>query len=271
MQAKLLSDYLEQHTYLFVKDIVAYIKSTFEIQYTVGGLTSWLHIAGFSYKKPAVVPGKANRQAQEQWIRDYEKLKTNLSSNEAICFIDGVHPTHNVKLAYGWIKKGQRKEIPTNTGRQRLNLTGAIDIQTKLVLIQQDDTLNAQSTILFLQNLEASYPRSNRIHAFCDNARYYKNKDVTAYLANSKIKMHFLPPYSPNLNPIERLWKLMNEEVLYNRYYESFTSFRDAVLGFLRKLVDPPAILLKKITARITDRFRATGKVVSIEDALGSL
>jgi transposase len=179
-----------------------------------------------------------------------------------------VHPTHNTKPAYGWIKTGERKEVSTNTGRQRLNLSGAIDIITKKVLVQRDDFLNAQSTISFLRKIEAAYPEAHRVHLFCDNARYYRNKEVTAYLVDSKIKMHFLPSYSPNLNPIERLWKLMNEEVLYNRYYESFTSFTDAVLGFLGSLSDPPIEMAQKLTKRITDSFSAIGKAFSMEQAI---
>jgi transposase len=218
-----------------------------------------------THKKPAVVPGKANKALQEQWIKEYEELKARLAKGEAICFIDGVHPTHNTKPAYGWIKTGQRKEILTNTGRERLNLSGAIDITSKKVLVQQDTTLNAQATISFLRKIEMSYPEANRVHVFCDNARYYKNKDVTEYLTHSKIQMHFLPSYSPNLNPIERLWKLMNEEVLYNRYYEKFSDFKEAVLGFLESLLDPPAELGQKLAKRVTDSFRAIGKMFSME------
>ncbi len=71
------------------------------------------------------MPGKANEQQQRQWLAEYGKLKQNLPENETICFMDGVHPTHNVQPAYGWIKKGERKEIPANSGRARLNLSGA--------------------------------------------------------------------------------------------------------------------------------------------------
>jgi len=101
---------------LYTKDIVAYVTERFEVKYSIPGMTGWLHAHGFSYKKPAVVPGKANKDAQEQWLKEYENLKANLSADEAICFTDGVHPTHNMKLTYGWIRKGERKEIPTNSG-----------------------------------------------------------------------------------------------------------------------------------------------------------
>jgi transposase len=152
-----------------------------------------------------------------------------------------------------------RKEICTNTGRQRLNLSGALDIITKKVFIKEDHTLNAVSTIDFLKSLEAAYPKMNKIHVFCDNARYYKNKEVMAYLTHAKIEMHFLPPYSPNLNPIERLWKLMNEKILYNKYYEKFNEFKNEVLGFLQSLSDPPLELAGQLTTRLTDSFQTIG------------
>ena len=262
-QTKSLLEHLQKHIYLHAKDIAAYVMGFFGIKYTVPGMISWLRMHNFSYKKPAIVPGKANREAQEKWINEYEKLKKNLLENEAICFVDGVHPTHNTKPTYGWIPKGERKEIPTNTGRQRLNLSGAIDIITRKVLIRQDECLNATATINFLKIIEAAYPTAERVHVFCDNAKYYRNKYVQEYLSRSKIKMHFLPPYSPNLNPIERLWKFMNERVLYNKYYEKFIDFQEAVLGFFEQLLVPPKDLKEALLRRITDKFQVVGKVHS--------
>jgi transposase len=96
--------------------------------------------------------------------------------------------------------------------------------------------LNAEATISFFRKIEEAYPRKNRIHIFCDNVRYYRNKAVTEYLKTSKIQLHFLPPYSPHLNPIERLWKWMKERVIYNTYYPEFEDFRLAVFGFFAVL-----------------------------------
>lgn len=262
-QTQSLLEHLQQHTYLYAKDIIAYVKATFGIEYTVPGMTCWLKMHGFAYKKPAVVPGKANREAQEHWIKEYEELKKNLSENEVICFIDGVHPTHNTKPTYGWIRKGERKEIPTNTGRQRLNLSGAIDIISKKVLVREDESLNATATIDFLKMIENAYLTAERVHVFCDNAKYYRNKHVQEYLDGSKIKMHFLPPYSPNLNPIERLWKFMNESVLHNKYYEKFADFKEAVFGFFEQLLEPQKDLKEVLIRRITDNFRVVGKACS--------
>jgi len=255
-QIQSLVNHLEQHTYLYAKDIVHYVKSVFDVTYTVAGMTNFLKTHNFSYKKPAIIPGKMNYDAQKTWVKKYEELKNTLSSNETICFIDGVHPTHNSKLAYGWIRKGKRKELRTNTGRQRLNLSGAIDIFSKKVIVEQYETLNAASIIKFLQTLEIFYPEVNKIHVFCDNAKYYKNNVVDKYLKTSKIKLHFLPPYSPNLNPIERLWKFVNEKILYNKYYEKFIDFKNALFGFFKILTNPPNNLAELLKKRITDNFK---------------
>jgi len=111
------------------------------------------------------------------------------------------------KLSLDWIQKGVRKEIPSNSGRSRINLSGIIDVIDHKVLVQEDKTLNAEATISFFRKIEEAYPEKTRVHVFCDNARYYRNKTVIEYLKTSKVRLHFLPPYSPNLNPIERLWK----------------------------------------------------------------
>jgi transposase len=71
-QSQQLEAHLQKHTYLFIKDIAAYVQSMWGIAYTVHGLRNWLHRHGFSYKKPAVVPGKADEQRQKEWIAEYE-------------------------------------------------------------------------------------------------------------------------------------------------------------------------------------------------------
>ena len=260
-QSNKLISHLRNHTYLYVKDIISYVQSTWSITYSVPGMRNWLQRYGFSYKKPALVPGKADGQQQREWMAQYETLKQNLSADETICFIDGVHPTHNVQPAYGWIQKGVRKEVPANSGRSRINLSGVLDVIDHKVLIQEDKTLNAEATISFFQKVEAAYSEKKKVHIFCDNAGYYKNKTVREYLQKSKIELHFLPPYSPNLNPIERLWKWMKERVIYNTYYREFEEFKVAVFGFFATISNLAAdsILGQDFRSRVRDKFRPIG------------
>lgn len=109
------------------------------------------------------------------------------------------------------IKRGDDHEVRTNTGRQRVNINGAIDLERLEPVVRFDDTINADSTIALFAELEQVNPLATRIYVICDNARYYRSKAVQEYLKTSRIKLVFLPPYAPNLNLIERLWKLFKK------------------------------------------------------------
>jgi len=260
-QEILLEKHLQEHVYLYVKNIVSYVQTEFQVEYSVSGMRHWLLTHNFSHKKPAIVPGKANLEQQKKWIEEYDVLKQNLPKDETVCFTDGVHPTHNTQVTFGWIKKGVRKEVCSNTGRKRLNLTGLIDVIAQKLIVREDQTLNTSSTIAFFKLVEKAYPQMKKVHVFCDNARYYRNKEVQKYLQKSKIELHFLPPYSPNLNPIERLWKWMKERVTYNTYYPEFDDFKEAIFGFLQTLssLNPRSELAEEFSRRVGDRFRPMG------------
>jgi transposase len=231
-----LCRYLEDNLHSKVEDIVAYIGKTYDIKYTVSGVTDLLHRAGFVYKKTKIIPGKADAERQRIFVEEYDNLKANKAPDDPIYFGDGVHPTHNTEAHYAWIKKGKYKEILSNTGRQRLNINGAIDIETKEVVARYDDTLNAQSTVELLKEIEAKHPMAANIYMIIDNAKYYKCHVVNEYLVDSKIKLVFLPPYSPNLNLIERLWKFFRKKVTKDRYCEKFGEFKLACEQFFKDL-----------------------------------
>ncbi len=95
--------------------------------------------------------------------------------------------------------------------------------------------LNADTTIEFFKYIERKNPKSRKIYIVLDNAGYYKGEKIKEFLLTSKIQIIFLPPYAPNLNLIERLWKFFKKQVLYNRYYPSFAEFRTACLAFFEK------------------------------------
>lgn len=208
------------------------MEETFAVVYTVSGMTALLHRLGYVYKKPELVPGKADREAQEAFLAQYEELNKNKGENDVILFMDAVHPLHNPALGYGWIKRGQDREVPSNTGRRRLNINGAVDLERLEPVVRYDDTIDATSTIALFEQLLLAYAYATCIYVICDNARYYRSKAVQEYPKDSRIKLVFLPAYAPNLNLIERLWKFFKKQVLYNRYYETFGDFRNACEGF---------------------------------------
>ena len=231
-QQRALDEHLKEHFYLTAKEVAHYVKQTWGVSYSESGITQLLKRMGYVYKKPKLIPGKADAEKQREFVEKYEELKKNQSPENPIYFMDAVHPQHNPIAGYGWIKRGQDREIPSNTGRRRLNINGVIDCANQDVIIRYDDTINAQSTIALFQQIEEKNPQASKIHIICDNARYYRSKLVSGYLENSKIELVFLPPYAPNLNLIERYWKFFKKKVLYGRYYESFDLFKEACDDF---------------------------------------
>lgn len=199
-------------------------------------MTDLLHRLNFTYKKSKWVRGKADAKQQQEFLATLEMIRENKSENDPILYRDGVHPQHNTMLAYGWIKKGKENIVKSNTGRQRVNINGALDSETHHVIVRDDSSINGQSTIELLKKIESNYPLSDSIYVVCDNAKYYRSKLVKEFLTNSKIQLKFLPPYSPNLNLIERLWKFMKKKTLYNQYYEKFDKFKEAILGFFQHI-----------------------------------
>jgi transposase len=231
-----LSKHLENNIYLSAKAVKQHVEKKYSVMYTSKGITDLLHRMGFTYKKPKHLPGKLNRDAQEKFVIEYKKLKRDKSAEDHIYFMDGTHPMHNSQLAYGWIRKGKDKFVKANTGRERLNLNGAYDIENHKVLVREDKSINAQSTIALLKQLTLKQ-RKGILYIFLDNARYYRSKMVQKFLQkNNRIQFKFLPSYSPNLNLIERLWKWIKKKVSYNDYFEKFSKFREKIFGYFENI-----------------------------------
>lgn len=236
-QEKELSIHLEQHLYNSSKEIVSHIKTQYNVDFSHDGLVIALHRLGFSYKKAKNVPSKADREKQESFVQEYNELRENLKQDEKIYFIDGVHPTHNTMPTYGWIKTGTEKEVKSNTGRKRININGVYSPVDQEIIVRDDERINSQSTIELFKMIESKHLELTRIYIYSDNAKYYYSKLVKEYLVNSRIELIPLPTYSPNLNLIERLWKLFKKNVIYNKYYEKFDQFRNAVFDFFENRI----------------------------------
>ena len=231
-----LDAHLSQHIYLSSAQIVVYIEQTFDICYSVSGLTDLLHRLDYAYKKPKLVGGKADGESQRAFVKQYDKIKENKGKNDPVYFMDAVHPQHNTAPGYGWIKRGEDKLIKSNTVRKRLNINGAINIESMQAVTRCDDTINAQSTIELFKKIERKHRKANVVYIICDNARYYRSKLVGLFLETARIKLVFLPPYAPNLNLIERLWKYFRKQVTCNRYYECFDDFKEACMTFFKTI-----------------------------------
>jgi transposase len=323
-QTTSLIAHLEEHMYTTTASIAAYTAQTYGVTYTEKGMYSWLVAHDFSYKQTSGIPAKLDPEKQEAFIETYNKLKAHLSEDAVVLFMDSTHPTQATKLGYGWIRNGQEKAISTVAGRKRINLTGALNITDKTLIVNEYATIDGEATVEFLRTLEEKYPKASKIHVIADGAGSHCSKTVNlflnkpnevnraylekhynialpnnsailtekikksleifvdkegalftnksvlnipqvtvrlfleSFLAPSdkpppKIQLHILPPYSPNLNPIERVWKVMNEYARNNKVFPTFKLFREAIMHFFTHTWEE---IKPKMDTRINDNFQ---------------
>src|SRR5712675_671175 len=238
------------------RQIGAWIEQQFGLEYeSRSGLIALLHRLGLEYHKPNVIPAKLDEDKQKAFIENYEKLLNSLGDDEAVLFADAVHPTHAARPAGCWAPKQEKLAIEQTSGRDRINIHGAIDLATGQTRMIEVVTVDAVSTIRLLESMEALYPLLALIHVFLDNARYHHARLVKEWLArpSCRIKLHFLPTYCPHLNPIERLWGVMHKNITHNKCYGTCGEFAETTLDFLRNEVPRR---WAEFCDSVTDNFR---------------
>jgi transposase len=238
------------------REVGAWITRECGIEYqSRSGLIALLHRLGMEHRKPKAISRKLDPEKQKAFIEQYNALMNRIFGDEAVIFADAAHPTHAVRPVGCWAPKDQPIAVEQSSGRDRLNIHGAIDLETGQTIMKDVLVVDAASTIMLLMAIETLYPGMRLIHVFLDNAGYHHAKLVQAWLARPgcRIRLHFIPAYCPHLNPIERLWGLMHRHVTHNKCYATFREFSIAMLTFLRDAV--PANW-NALCDEVTDNFR---------------
>ena len=150
-----------------------WIEKSYGVSYSRSALIKLLRRNDMEYRKPELVPPKLDPVKQQAFIDGYEKLLNTLGDDEAVVFADAVHPTHAVRPAGCWAPKDTKIAIAGTSGRQRLNLHGAVDLETGATRMIEVTTVDAVSTIALLMAIVTMYPTKRLIHVFLDNARYH--------------------------------------------------------------------------------------------------
>ena len=253
-QETLLVEDVSAHLFSTSSQVHGHIQAKFSVEFSRSGLIKYLNRLGFEYRKPKALPAQANVQAQEAFIAGYEQLLNALGTDEVVYFADAVHPEYQSRPAYGWVRKGDKVAVKRTTGRKRLNLHGALCLEDFDCQIIEGETICAQTTLRLLKRLSFNHPTKRKLHVFAESARYHHARDVKAWLAQPecRVELHFLPPYAPNLNAIERLWGVMHANVTHNRYYPTETEFILAINGFFKTTLPT---LWRKFRDKITDNF----------------
>ena len=184
---------------------------------------------GLGYRKARGVPAKADPVAQKQFL-DAElrpRLAEAAAGKRRVLFADAAHFVRGAFLGYLWCLV--RWVVPTGCGRQRYNVLGAVDAVTHELVRETNDGVGDQVTAgRLLRRVRERYP-TGPITVVWDNARYPHTALVRSVAAFYRIELLYLPPYSPNLNVIERVWKFVKADALANRWQADFATFQTAI------------------------------------------
>ena len=236
-------------------EIRAYVAAQFDLKYSHSGCVKLLARLGFEYRKPKALPRVTDTAKQAEFIAMYENMLNSLADDEAVYFADAVHPEYQSKPAFGWVKKGTNPTLKTTAGRARINIHGALNLETFDTPFVAPVTVDGVSAVQLLAKIEARNQDKRIIHVIWDNAAYHKGPDVRAFLSRKNCRIHLiqLPPYCPHLNPIERLWAVMHQHVTHNRAYPTQKLFTEAILKFFRKIIPEQ---WHNFRNQVTDNFR---------------
>jgi transposase len=256
-----IEEYFREHPPASVKEAMAKIEELTGIKRSENRIRVFLKSIGMTPRKVGMIPAKADPEKQENFIKEElePRLEEAQGGQRVVFFVDAAHFVLAPFLGILWCFT--RLFIKAPAGRKRFNVLGAINAVThELVTVTNDTYINAQSfcdLLWRISRLDIKEP----ITLILDNARYQKCKLVWELAESLDIELLYIPPYSPNLNLIERLWKFVKKQCLYSKYYSEFVDFKKAITDCLNQT---DTTHKQKLDSLLTLRFQSFEKVQSV-------
>lgn len=212
------------------------IKEMTGVSRSIQQVRAFMNRHGLKFIKCGHIPAKADNEKQHNWVKAELKPAIEAAQNKEVhlFFCDAAHFVLQPFLCSLWC--AFRVFIKASAGRNRINVLGAVNAITKEVITLTNTTYITSNTLIeFLKLLKEKYA-DKPIAIVLDNARYQHCFMVTTFAKSIGIHLLFLPPYSPNLNIIERLWKFTKKKILYAKYYDKPRLFHQAIKNFFEQI-----------------------------------
>jgi transposase len=194
----------------------------------------WLRAGGLVWRRPRPVirPKDPDRGRKLAALR---ALLNGLPADQTAVFMDEVDVNLNPKIGCMWMRRGEQAAVETPGTNEKRYLAGSIHWRTGRVVLTTGRSREGRSATLFLRHLDdlrRAFRHYRIIHVICDNAGFHKpgkSKAVQAYLAAwaGRIVLHYLPTYSPDCNPVERVWWQLHEAVTRNHRCQTMEELLD--------------------------------------------
>lgn len=212
-------------------------------------LRTLLKEAGLSWKKSKKVLGKANPEKRAEFVEQFQAWYGQVCEDKIrLIYIDEAHLHQDMDLGYRWSVRGEADWVPSYCPplQNRLNWYGAYDFTNGQCLIWHQETCNSDNTVAFLQQLAQWKPDPDRQTVIIWDGAPWHNRASIVRLEAGRLgfKLIPLPAYSPDLNPIEGLWKWMREELSRHHCYRYLYQLEQACFDFINRInLDPNGII----------------------------
>ena len=198
-----------------------------------------LHRGDLVYRRPRPVP-PPNEEQRRVRLAELRTLLETLPVDETVVWQDEVEVHTNPKIGRMWMFRGQQATVPTPGTNKKRHLAGSIHWRTGRVFITEAAPKQGRDSALFikhLNDLRRRLRRYKKIHVICDNARFHTSLEVIQYLCKweGRIQVHLLPSYSPDYNPIERVWWHLHETVTRNHRCKDLAELLERVFAWLEQ------------------------------------
>lgn len=233
---------LAEETHWTARKLCGWLNENLEVTLSYRTVVRYLHEHDYKRKIPRPMPEPPDR---EQWEDQRDLFAGELLSHleDDACrvfFGDEAGFEGDPRPRSRWVKRGSRPTQPYHGGHVRQNVVGAVDPQTgQLVslIVPHNDTQVFQA---FLDTMADEVPDEGKtVWLVLDNASWHKSKSLNWH----HIRPLFLPPYSPDFNPIERLWQHLKGQYLAGFITKSGAELADKIEASIRKLLNTPETL----------------------------
>jgi transposase len=217
--------------------VVILLAETTHVRVSAETVRRWLHRENLVWRRPRPVLGPRDPRRAAK-LRKLRQLLGTLPDDEIALFQDEVDVNLNPKIGSLWMRRGVQAEVPTPGTNEKRYLAGSLNWRTGDVALTEGLPREGRNAALFLRHLDDLRSRFRcyrKIHVICDNAIFHTCRAVQAYLRRwgQRIELHFLPTYSPEANPIERIWWHLHEEITRNHRCRSLDELLDLTFAWL--------------------------------------
>jgi transposase len=211
------------------KEAAAMIEQLCGQQLSIQEVGRFMHTLGMKPRKTGHVPAKADADKQQQFVaHQLSPLVEKAQAGQChLFFMDAAH--FMLAPFVGLIWCFARMFVKAASGRNRINVLGVLHVVSrKMETVINTTYINADTVVELLEKVAAKFS-DLPIYVVLDNARYQHCNYVKQMAESLNITLVFLPPYSPNLNLIERVWRYIKKDVLAARYFDCVPKFHDAI------------------------------------------